>query len=105
MPILTDIIELKEAIEDSKRKKLKFRIRNPFKKIKLDFDKFDNVLYAKDFEECDPRQCDGKWITGSEKNDLIFDRVLIVFWLVFAGDMHSWIIRSEIIGHSIGQSS
>ena len=73
MPILTDIIELKEAIEDSKRKKLKFRIRNPFKKIKLDFDKFDNVLYAKDFEECDPRQCDGKWITGSEKNDLIFD--------------------------------
>ena len=75
MPILNDIIELKESLETSKRTKLKFNIANPFQKPKLRFDQFDKVLHAKDFDNCDPRECNGKRITGTENHDLIFGSI------------------------------
>ena len=73
MPILSDVFELKEFLEYRKGKKCKFDIVDPLKRLKQKFGKFDNVLYAKNFDACSPGECNGKWITGSEMNDLIFD--------------------------------
>ena len=73
MPTLNDVFELKKSLEYSKRNKLKFDIVDPIKRLRQKFDKFDNILYAKDFDDCKTAECDGKWITGTENNDLIFD--------------------------------
>ena len=87
MPILNDIIELKESLEFSKKtKKLKFNVANPFQKIKLRFDHFDKVLHAQDFDICDPRECNGKRITGTESNDLIFGSMNDDFIYTFPKD-------------------